>query len=171
MYFSSYATSNEVFVFHLRTVASCTSAPPFLVGRSKPTPCSFTSYVEDRILACASSCCRFSGKPAYGNIRIFSLYVVKNTLTTICLSCLLSDCPLLRLEHQPFHRKTHWNSILREHKQTQAQAAGKLLHCTVLASYTTCQHGTGCYFKRTQPPQSKSKYMLLLRNIKTFCPC
>jgi hypothetical protein len=52
MYFSSYTSSNEVIVFHLPTVASCTSALYFLFGRSKRTPCSFTSYVEYRSSAC-----------------------------------------------------------------------------------------------------------------------
>jgi hypothetical protein len=77
MYFSSYATSNEVVVFHLPAVASCTSAPPFFVGRCKRTPCSLTSYVEDHIFACASSCCRFSSKPAYNSWTISQKHTVK----------------------------------------------------------------------------------------------
>jgi hypothetical protein len=45
MYFSSYATLNEV-TFHHPAVASCTSALPNLVGHYKHIPCNFTTYIN-----------------------------------------------------------------------------------------------------------------------------
>jgi hypothetical protein len=78
-------------------------------------------------------------------------------VTIICLSCLFIDCTLLRLTvGTSAISQKHTVKFDTKKAHTQAQAAGKLLHCTVFASYTTCQHGTSCYFNRTQPPQSKS---------------
>jgi uncharacterized membrane protein len=59
IYFSSYATSNEVVIFHFPAVVSYTLALPFLVGHSKRTreasPRTFNTVALLRLVAVAVS--------------------------------------------------------------------------------------------------------------------